>query len=81
MKRVVIVGNSGAGKTELANALGRKTGLPVVYLDPIFWRSDWTRAPQAEAEATLSEEVARGEWILDGDFLGASPSASRVRTR
>lgn len=73
MKRVVILGPAGAGKTELANSLARRTGLPVVHLDPFFWGPEWTRAPRAEAETALAEAVARDEWILDGNFLAAVP--------
>src|SRR6185312_14717291 len=38
IERVVILGSGGAGKTRLALALGECTGLPVVHLDPLFWR-------------------------------------------
>jgi adenylate kinase family enzyme len=32
VKRVVVLGAGGAGKTRLANELSRRTGLPVVHL-------------------------------------------------
>jgi adenylate kinase family enzyme len=73
MKRVVILGTSGAGKTELALAMARRTGLPVVHLDPLFWEADWTRVPQEKAEAALRVAVAGEDWIVDGSFLGAVP--------
>ena len=69
MRRVVILGPGGAGKSELARELSRRTGLPVVHLDPLFWREDWQPAPEAEARRELAEAVAEEEWILDGNFL------------
>jgi adenylate kinase family enzyme len=38
VKRVAILGPGGAGKSELAQAISRRTGLPVVHLDRLFWR-------------------------------------------
>lgn len=35
MKRVMIVGQPGAGKSTLARQLGERTGLPVVHIDTI----------------------------------------------
>src|SRR4029079_8670763 len=69
VKRVAILGSGGAGKTWLANELGRRTGLPVVHLDRIFWAPGWTEREPAAAKADLAEVVGRDEWILDGNFL------------
>ncbi len=73
MRRVAIIGTAGAGKTELALALARKTGLPVVHLDPLFWRPDWEPAPREPAKRALAEAVARDGWIIDGSFIAAVP--------
>src|SRR5262249_18698194 len=56
---------------ELAISLSRATGLPVVHLDPLFWREGWTPAPADEAQQELAEAVACERWILDGNFLDA----------
>lgn len=65
----MILGPVGAGKSTLATALSRRTGLPVVHLDLMFWRSGWTPAPQGEARRELAEAVTGERWILDGNFL------------
>jgi adenylate kinase family enzyme len=77
LKRVAVIGTSGSGKTELSNALGQKTGLPVLYLDPLFWERDWSPAPRERAVRGLREAVEADEWILDGAFLGAVPERFR----
>ncbi len=42
MRRVVIMGPGGAGKSTLARTLGERTGLPVFHLDQYFWhRADF----------------------------------------
>ena len=71
MQRVVILGPAGAGKSELAGTLARRTGLPVVHLDRLFWGPEWTPARREQAERALADVVACDRWILDGNFLAA----------
>lgn len=68
MKRVLVIGPGGAGKTTFATRLGAVTGLPVVHLDARFWRAGWIATPDAEWRATVARLVAEGEWILDGNY-------------
>ena len=77
MDRVVILGSGGAGKTELALKLSRRTGLPIVHLDVLFWRSGWTPAPREEAARDLVVAIARERWILDGNFLDVEDGEAR----
>jgi adenylate kinase family enzyme len=70
-ERVVILGSAGAGKTTLAVSIADRTGLPVVHLDPVFWRAGWAPAPQDEARPALAAAVAGPRWVLDGNFLPA----------
>lgn len=69
--RVVILGSAGAGKTTLAASIARRTGLPVVHLDPVFWRAGWVPAPRDEAVRELAAAVEGPRWVLDGNFLQA----------
>lgn len=69
MKRVLIIGCGGAGKSTLARALGEKTGLPVVHLDQIFWApGNWQHLPKEEFDAQLLSLMEEECWILDGNF-------------
>jgi len=77
VKRVVVLGPGGAGKTELAHAIARRTALPVVHLDVLFWREDWTPAPREEARRDLAAAIARDEWILGGNFLDDADDGDR----
>ena len=80
MQRVVILGAAGAGKSELANRLSRATGLPVVYLDRIFWGPGWQPAPAAAAQDELRRAIAGEHWIIDGNFLGDDARFDRADT-
>ena len=66
---MAILGAGGAGKSELARELARRTGLPVVHLDVLYWRPGWTEPPEEEFRAALDAAVAEERWILDGNFL------------
>jgi adenylate kinase family enzyme len=68
VRRVVIVGPGGAGKSTLAVELGRLTGLPVVHLDHHFWHPDWVETPREEWRAAQQELFAGDEWIADGNY-------------
>jgi adenylate kinase family enzyme len=69
VKRVVVLGNGGSGKSELSRELSRRTGLAVVHLDPLFWEPGW-KPGSRDAFRRAVDDVAAGErWIIDGNFL------------
>lgn len=68
MKRVVVVGRGGAGKSTLARRLGEITGLPVVELDKKFWSPGLEATPSDRWRAVQEELVREPAWILDGDL-------------
>lgn len=59
MKRILIVGCAGSGKTTLAVALGERTGLPVIHLDQHHWRPGWVERSKAMWREQVAELVAR----------------------
>jgi len=71
VNRVIVLGNGGSGKSQLARELGIRTGLPVVHLDPLFWRPGWKAGPRDEFRLTVDEAAARDRWIIDGNFVNA----------
>lgn len=70
MKRVLIIGSGGSGKSTLARRMHAVTGLPLVHLDRLYWRSGWQKTPKDEWLAKIAEVTAADEWILDGNFDG-----------
>ncbi len=68
MRRVVILGRGGAGKSVLARQLSELTGLPAIELDGLFWQPGPEPTP-AEAWVARHRELVAGErWIIDGDL-------------
>jgi adenylate kinase family enzyme len=68
MKRVVLIGPGGSGKTTLARQLGEITGLPVIELDKIFWRQNLAATPRNQWVERQRVLVEQDQWIMDGDL-------------
>lgn len=66
MRRIVVTGNAGGGKTTLSRRLGHATGLPVVHLDKILWKPGWQALPPDEFRRVHSELIDREDWIIEG---------------
>ena len=64
MKKVLILGCPGAGKSTFARKLRDKTGLPLYYLDMIWHKPDRTTITKQEFDAKLSEIIKQEEWIM-----------------
>lgn len=69
MKRILVIGCPGAGKSTFARALRDRTGLPLWYLDQIWHRPDRTNVSREEFDAWLGELIRGPEWIIDGNYL------------
>lgn len=73
MKRVLIIGNAGSGKTTFALKLAKKTNLPLVHLDKIYWKGNWEHIDKESFDNILQEELEKHEWIIDGNFNRTLP--------
>ena len=71
MRRVLVIGNSGGGKSTLARKLGAKLGLPVIHLDVLFWRAGWVESDRDDYLARVMAALAAPAWICDGQFTSS----------
>ncbi len=70
MKRILVIGTGGSGKTTVARRLAQRTGLPLIHLDALYWRSGWQPTPADEWRATVQSLISRDAWIIDGNYGG-----------
>ncbi|CEG26045.1 DNA topology modulation protein [Bacillus sp. B-jedd] len=70
MKRIMIIGCGGAGKSTLAQQLGKKLGIKVYHLDSLFWKPGWVSTEREEFIQMQKEMMAEDEWIIDGNYGG-----------
>lgn len=68
MKKIIIIGCPGSGKTTFAEKLQRVTNLPLYYLDAIWHKPDRTHISREEYDKKLSEIFQTEEWIIDGNY-------------
>ena len=68
MKKAIVIGSPGAGKSTFARDLRDITGLPLYYLDRIWHLPDRTTVSRTEFDASLAEILERSEWIIDGNY-------------
>lgn len=68
MKKVIVIGCPGSGKTTFAEKLNKYTGLPLYYLDAIWHKPDKTHIPREEFDQRITEVFATPEWIIDGNY-------------
>ena len=68
MKKIIVIGCSGSGKTTFAEKLRDKLGLPLFYLDAIWHKPDRTHIPRDEFDARLTEILDGESWIIDGNY-------------
>lgn len=66
--RVLVVGTSCSGKTTFARTVSETCGIHHIELDALFWRPNWTETPKPELRERVKREVAREEWVLDGNY-------------
>lgn len=68
MKRILVIGCPGAGKTYFAKALGKIINLPVIHMDNLYWHKDKTSISKEELEEKLLPFLKGDSWIIDGNY-------------
>jgi len=75
--RIVVIGNSGGGKSTLARRLAGELELPVYEVDKLLWDANWELVGEADYTAAHSNLIGQSKWVIDG--LGRQNSiASRL---
>ena len=70
MKRVMIIGCCGAGKSTFAKKLNDKLNLELIHLDQHYWKPNWVETEKKEWEKIVRKLAAKDEWIIDGNYYG-----------
>lgn len=68
MKKIIIIGCPGAGKSTFARALSAGKGIPLFHLDMIWHKADRTNISREEFDRRLGEIMTGESWIIDGNY-------------
>jgi len=68
MKKIIVIGRPGSGKSTLSKELHRRTGLPLYHLDMMYWNADRTNVEKNIFLERLSAVLEEDEWIIDGNY-------------
>lgn len=74
MERILIIGCNASGKTTMAKKLAQKLNLPLIHLDKLYWRYNWTHATDEEFDELLEKELKKSEWIIEGNIKRTLPT-------
>ncbi|MBQ2865811.1 MAG: adenylate kinase [Clostridia bacterium] len=68
MKKIIVIGCPGSGKTTFAEKLNKLTGIPLYYLDAIWHKPDKTHIDRESFDRRISEIFDTHQWIIDGNY-------------
>lgn len=70
MKKVLVIGSCGAGKSHFSKRLGEIVGLPVIHLDSHFWQPGWVETDREVWKKRVAGLLTGESWIIDGNYSG-----------
>ena len=68
MKKIIVIGCPGSGKSTVSRALHNKTGIPLYHLDMMYWNADKTTVDKNVFLERLFAVLEKDEWIIDGNY-------------
>ena len=68
MKKIIIIGCPGSGKSTFAKELQKKFNIPLHHLDLIWNKPDKTTITRDEFDKELSKIFNTEKWIIDGNY-------------
>ena len=69
MKKILILGNSGSGKSTFAINLSKHLNIKCLHLDKLVYPDSWDKPEHQNMEKEVSLFVNDDSWIIDGNYL------------
>lgn len=68
MRKVIVIGCPGGGKSTFSRKLHDLTDLPLYHLDRMYWNPDRTKVEKSVFRERLAEVIGKDAWIIDGNY-------------
>ena len=68
MKKIIVIGPGGSGKSYFSNELHELLNIDVYHLDNIFWNENKIHITREEFDEKLNEILKKDSYIIDGDY-------------
>lgn len=69
MKKVIVIGTTGSGKSTFARKLAVKINASYISLDLLFWKANWQATEDDEFFPKIREAISADTWIVDGNYF------------
>ena len=70
LKKILVIGCCGAGKSTFSKKLHSILNLEIIHLDQYYHKPNWEEPEKAEWEKIVNSLVQKPSWIMDGNFSG-----------
>ena len=68
MKKIIVIGCPGSGKSTFSKQLHDVTGIPLYHLDMMYWNADRTTVDKEVFRERLTAVLKQDAWIVDGNY-------------
>ncbi len=68
MKKIIVIGCPGSGKSTFSRELSEKVNIPVYHLDMLYWNKDKTTVGREVFIERLQKVFEKDAWIIDGNY-------------
>ena len=68
MKKIIVIGCPGSGKSTFSKKLHKITEIPLFHLDMLYWNEDKTVVEKEIFLERLSEILQKDAYIIDGNY-------------
>ena len=70
MKRIMVLGCCGAGKSTLSKKLAARLDIPLFHLDQYYWKPNWVESEKVAWGKVVQGLATKETWLIDGNYSG-----------